>query len=124
MKHPFANDLHAIAYQAFKNLYPKTRLDLIQWSNQIEGGFDGEVRIAEGGFTCINISPDITMTDSINVLLSQLTTVAAGTDDQSAEAWHTTAEALAEEFDRLFNEEYGLPFVYVTQPGGTDEQQE
>lgn len=112
MKHPFTNDLHAIAYQAFRNLYPNKHLDLVQWCNQIEGGFDGEVQILEGGFTIINISPDITMSDSLNVFLGQLTTVAAGTDDQTTEVWHKTAQTIADEFDRIFQENFGLPFVY------------
>ena len=102
---PFVNDMFALVFQAFKNLYPRKKCKC-QWVPKItdENGRDvyGSTEyLVEERIFLVEISATLSVMNAVEVLAHELAHVAAGPDAEHGKEWEDAFDAIFEEYERL-----------------------
>ena len=101
MESPFINDMFAMVYKAFKNLYPDKEAEC-QWQPIIPKN-----EHADDGSIYVDISANLRVVDAVETLAHELAHVAVGAREAHGEAWEKAFDAIHNEFDRIGNEMFG-----------------
>ena len=108
MTSPFENDMFAMVYQAFKNLYPDKEPHC-EWVSSFEKSEDGLERLgmttfAEDGEIYVEICGSIKVTDAVEIFAHELAHVAVGGDKGHEEEWEEAFDRIFDEYNRIGNE--------------------
>ena len=122
---PFSNDMFAMVYEAFKNLYPEKN-PLIQWTGDSMTADDGKnilglTSYGENGEIFVDISAYLTVADAVEILVHELAHVAVGADVEShGKEWEAAFDAIHAEFIRIGDEKFGEGGESVNVMSGKD----
>ena len=105
---PFENDIFALIWQAFKNLYPDKECKCF-WEPQIredESGNEvfGLTDFGEDGSVTVFVRPDLEVSVAGEILAHELAHVAVGVDHEHDEAWKNAFEAIFKEYNKIGDE--------------------
>lgn len=111
MENPFVNDPFSLVYQAFKNLYPDKACDSY-WEPRIRDSEKGEkayglTDFGEDDSVAVFVSPEIRVTDAIEVFAHELAHVAVGVEHDHDEVWEAAFDAIFQEYNRIGEELFG-----------------
>lgn len=109
---PFANDIFAFIWQAFKNLYPDKECDCF-WEPQIredENGNEvfGLTDFGDDGYVVVFVRPDLKVADAGEILAHELAHVAVGVEHEHDEEWEKAFDNIFEEYNRIGNEMFDV----------------
>ena len=112
MDKPFANDMFAMVYQAFRNLYnEKDKNLIIYWSDEPMKDDNGNEVFGSTTFTntyvYVEISSDLKVSDSVEILAHELAHVAVGSNAEHSEEWEKAFDAIFTEYNRIGDEMFG-----------------
>ena len=111
MESPFKNDPFAIAYQAFKNLYPDKDCEIIWQPEEMKddkgNGYVGMTNFSDDGEITVEVSVFMKIGDAVETLAHELAHVAVGASEEHGEEWEKAFDAIHAEYDRIGNEMYG-----------------
>ena len=105
METPFANDMFALIWEAFKKLYPGKECECM-WAPKIRDSENGEpvygvTTFEDGGKVYIDILASVSVVDAVEVFAHELAHVAVGiTADHGAE-WANAFDAIFEEYNKM-----------------------
>ena len=102
---PFVNDIFALIWQAFKNLYPDKECECF-WEPQIREAENGNevfglTDFGEDGSVVVFVRPDLEVAIAGEILAHELAHVAVGVDHEHDEAWENAFEAIFQEYNRI-----------------------
>lgn len=108
-KHPFINDPFAVAYTAFKNLWPDKDCE-IEWEKDLkdENGETvyGVTVFGDDGGIYVAVSANLTVGDAIEVLAHELAHVAVyPVCDDHGKEWERAFDDIWREYIRINGEE-------------------
>lgn len=109
LPNPFRNDVFALAWKAFKNLYPDKDC-VCKWADEIEPDENGSERYGatvfyDDGSVDVIVSTKLSVADAVEVFTHELAHVADGKDNEPhEESWEKHFDAIFEEYDRICNE--------------------
>ena len=90
---PFENDIFALIWKAFKNLYPDKKCKCF-WEPQIREDESGNE---------VFVRPDLNVSDAGEILAHELAHVAVGVAHEHDEAWENAFEAIFQEYNKIGN---------------------
>lgn len=99
---PFQNDVFAIVWIAFKNLYPDKHCE-VYWETDIcdsEGGY-GLTDFGDDGIVSVFVSADLRIQDAAEILAHELAHVAVGCDADHGPEWENAFDAIHAEYNRI-----------------------
>ncbi len=119
METPFKNDIFALIWKSFKNLYPKKECECL-WETYIREDENGQevfglTDFGDDGSVVVFVRADLRVTDAGEILAHELARVAVGVDHDHDEAWEEAFEAIFNEYHRIGNEIFG---DFETDEGG------
>lgn len=115
MKTPFENDPFAMVHQAFQNLYPGKECRAF-WEPDIRPQEDGDevyglTDFGDDGTIMVFVTPNMKVTDAVEILAHELAHVAVGADHDHDEVWGSAFDAIFQEYNRIGDEMYGKEAV-------------
>ena len=107
MSTPFENDIFALIWQAFKNLYPDKECKCF-WEPRIhEDEHGGEVfgftDFGEDGSVAVFVRPDLDVSTAGEILAHELAHVAVGIEHDHDETWENAFDAIFQEYNKIGN---------------------
>ena len=104
---PFENDIFALIWKAFKNLYPDKECKCF-WEPQIredESGNEvfGLTDFGDDGSVEVFVRPDLNVSDAGEVLAHELAHVAVGSEHDHDETWENAFDAIFQEYNKIGN---------------------
>ena len=105
MQTPFANDMFAMIYKAFRDLYPDKDCKC-QWVCQIgsddeDEAFGETIFEEETGEVYVNVKATLTVADAAEVFAHELAHVAVGKDTQGhGKEWQDAFDAINERYEK------------------------
>lgn len=107
MTTPFINDMFALVFEAFSNLYPDKRCKC-QWVSDLGKNDQGEELLGlttfyDDGDIDVEISGKLTVVDAIEILAHELAHVAVGQDKGHGPEWEEAFDLIYNEYNRLGN---------------------
>lgn len=110
MKSPFGNDIFALIYQAFKNLYPDKECSCF-WNPDLQDAADdknetvyGLTQWEDNGDILVFVSPTLPVCDCAEILSHELAHVAVGKEHDHDEVWEKAFDDIFNEYNRLGEE--------------------
>ena len=117
MNSPFKNDMFALVWKAFKNLYPNKDC-VCMWADEIEPAPDGKQGYAttvfcDDGEIQVTVDAKLPVVNAVEVFTHELAHVAVGIigdgSDQSertyhGKEWEDAFDAIFKEYDRICDE--------------------
>lgn len=105
LKTPFQNDVFAIVWIAFKNLYPDKNC-VCYWETEIRESEDGRkpyglTDFGDDGIVTVFVSADLGVRDAAEILAHELAHVAVGVDVDHGQEWEDAFCAIHEEYNRI-----------------------
>jgi hypothetical protein len=105
MQSPFKNDMFAMVYQAFHNLWPEKECEIF-WEPNIREDEDGRkpyglTDFAPDGTVWVFDTPDMNVRDAVEILAHELAHVAVGVDVDHGKEWEDAFEAIFQEYNRI-----------------------
>ena len=102
---PFANDIFALIWKAFKNLYPDKECECF-WEPQIredENGNEvfGLTDFGDDGSVVVFVRPDLEVSVAGEILAHELAHVAVGVEHEHDEAWENAFDAIFQEYNKI-----------------------
>lgn len=115
MKTPFKNDIFALIWQAFKNLYPNKDCECF-WEPNIRDEGDGTEALgltdfSEDGIT-VFVKTSLSIENAAEIFAHELAHVAVGLEHDHDEVWEKSFDDIFEEYNRIGDEMF---------PGHTEE---
>ena len=112
MKTPFENDIFAMIWEAFKNLYPEKDCKCC-WDTEIRDDEEGTecfglTDFAEDGSVCIFIKPTLPVCDCAEIFAHELAHVAVGVEHDHNVEWEKAFDKIFEEYNRIGNEMFDI----------------
>lgn len=109
---PFVNDMFAMVYQAFRNLYgEKDRNLIVYWSGEPMKDDNGNEAFGSTTFTdtyvYVEVSSDLKVSDAVEILAHELAHVAVGSNAEHGEGWEKAFEAIFNEYNRIGDKMFG-----------------
>ena len=110
MESPFENDIFALIWQAFKNLYPEKECRCL-WEPNIRDAEDGMecwgvTDFGEDGTVMVFVKPTMHVTDAAEILAHELAHVAVGLGHDHDESWEQAFDDIFNEYNRIGDELY------------------
>ena len=111
-KTPFVNDMFALVWMAFKNLYPDKECRCV-WVPKLEKDEDGGQPIGvttfyDEGYAFVEIVATITVADAVEIFAHELAHVAAGNNAGHGKAWEEAFDKIFAEYNRIGYEMYNV----------------
>ena len=111
METPFKNDIFALIWKAFKNIYPEKECECF-WEPGIresENGSEvfGLTDFGEDGTVVVFVRPDMRVADAGEILAHELAHVAVGVEHDHDAIWEEAFAAIFEEYNKIGNEMFG-----------------
>ena len=105
---PFANDIFALIWKAFKNLYPDKECECF-WEPKIredENGNEvfGLTDFGDDGSVVVFVRPDLKVADAGEIFAHELAHVAVGVEHEHDEVWENAFEAIFQEYNKIGDE--------------------
>ena len=102
---PFQNDVFAIVWIAFKNLYPDKQCECF-WETDIRESEDGRTPygltdFGDDGSVAVFVSADLRIQNAAEILAHELANVAVGCDADHAPEWEAAFDAIHAEYNRI-----------------------
>ena len=102
---PFAFDPFAIAWTAFKRLYP-TKNPIVYWHEEYpetegEEPVYGFTEFLDNGEIYVCVSSQLKVIDAVEVLCHELAHVAAGLEDEHGSEWENVFDAIHNEYNMV-----------------------
>lgn len=102
---PFENDIFALIWQAFKNLYPDKECKCF-WEPRIHEDEHGDevfgfTDFGDDGSVVVFVRPDLEVSDAGEIFAHELAHVAVGVDHEHDEAWENAFDAIFQEYNRI-----------------------
>ena len=109
MKTPFNNDIFALIWEAFKNLYPDKEC-ICYWEPRISDAEDGKecfglTDFGEDG-VYVFVKPTLPVADAAEVFAHELAHVAVGIEHDHDQAWEEAFDAIFQEYNRIGDERF------------------
>ncbi len=109
-KTPFVNDMFALVWMAFKNLYPEKEC-MCEWVPKLDKDEDGEqllgvTTFCDDGDVFVEIAATITVADAVETFAHELAHVAAGDSAGHGKAWEEAYDKIFDEYNRIGYEMY------------------
>lgn len=107
MNTPFQNDMFAIVWKAFRNLFPD-KFCICEWVEEIRESEDGNeiyglTEFDDDGSVWVFVKATIPVKDAVEILAHELAHVAVGMSENHSERWENAFEAIRCEYNRLMN---------------------
>jgi hypothetical protein len=111
MKTPFKNDIFALIWKAFKNLYPDKDCECY-WQPNIRDEEDGTpvyglTDFGEDGTIAIFVTPSLSVADAAEIFAHELAHCAVGIAHEHDEEWEKSFDDIFNEYNRIGDEEFG-----------------
>ena len=111
MDTPFKNDVFALIWRAFKNLYPEKECECF-WEPGIRDDEKGNevfglTDFGEDGSVVVFVRPDMKVADAGEVLAHELAHVAVGVEHDHDSAWEEAFNAILTEYNKIGDELFG-----------------
>ncbi len=108
MKTPFKNDMFALIWQAFKNLYPGKECECF-WEPRIREDENGNnvfglTDFGEDGSVVVFVRPDLEVAVAGEILAHELAHVAVGVEHDHDTAWEEAFDAIFTEYNKIGDE--------------------
>lgn len=108
MKTPFKNDIFALIWQAFKNLYPDKECECF-WEPNIRDDKDGNeafgmTDFAGDGTVTVFVRTSLSISDAATIFAHELAHVAVGFEHGHNEVWKKAFDDIFDEYNRIGNE--------------------
>lgn len=105
METPFLNDMFALVYQSFHNLWPDKKCS-IWWEPEIRQTEDGKAPMGltdfgDDGTIAVFVSPDIPVRHAVEILAHELAHVAVGVDADHGSEWEKAFDAIFDEYNKV-----------------------
>lgn len=102
---PFQNDMFAMVWGAFKNLYPDKDCE-IYWEPQIRDEEDGKpvyglTDFVDDGSVAVFVKPSLEVANAVEILAHELAHVAVGVEHDHDEVWQEAFDKIFEEYNRI-----------------------
>ena len=102
---PFLNDIFALIWQAFKNLYPNKDCECY-WEPNIRDSDDGKpvyglTDFGDDGIVSVFVTTAIPLVDAAEIFAHELSHVAVGVEHDHDEAWEKAFDDIFSEYNRL-----------------------
>jgi hypothetical protein len=112
MKTPFKNDIFALIWQAFKNLYHDKECECF-WEPNIRDEEDGTevlglTDFGEDGSVSVFVKPDLKVADAAEILAHELAHVAVGIEHEHDEEWEKAFDDIFDEYNKIGDELFGF----------------
>lgn len=119
---PFQNDMFAIVWQAFKNLYPDKDCQ-VYWEPQIRGEEDGEpvyglTDFGDDGTVYVFVKPSLEVADAVEILAHELAHVAVGIEHDHDEVWQEAFDKIFDEYNRIGEQMFPAGECAMDDPDG------
>ena len=111
MKTPFKNDIFALIWKAFKNLYPDKDCECY-WQPNIRDEEDGTpvyglTDFGEDGSVVVFVGTSLPVVDSAEIFAHELAHVAVGVEHEHDGEWEKAFDDIFNEYNRIGDEEFG-----------------
>ena len=111
METPFKNDMFALIWMAFKNLYPEKECECF-WEPAIredENGNEvfGLTDFGDDGTVVVFVRPDLEVAVAGEILAHELAHVAVGVEHEHDAVWEEAFAAIFAEYNRIGDEMFG-----------------
>lgn len=108
MNTPFKNDIFALIWRAFKNLYPDKDCECY-WEPDIQDADDGskvygETYWGEDGAVDVFVGTGLPIADSAEIFAHELAHVAVGAEHDHDEEWEKAFDDIFNEYNRIGDE--------------------
>lgn len=108
MKTPFNNDIFAMIWIAFKNLYPDKDCECF-WQPDIRDNSDGDeclglTDFGDDGKITVFVKTNLKIEDAAEIFAHELAHVAVGIEHDHDEVWERAFDAIFEEYNRIGDE--------------------
>lgn len=108
MKTPFKNDIFAMIWQAFKNLYPDKDCECF-WEPEILDTEKGETAygltdFGDDGVVTVFVKPSLSVTDAAEIFAHELAHVAVGLEHDHDSVWEKSFDDIFVEYNRIGDE--------------------
>ena len=112
METPFINDMFALVWKAFKNLYPDKDCKC-QWVPELEKSEDGAevfgvTTFTDDGEVFVDIVASLSVADAVEVFAHELAHVAVGEGEKHGKVWEEAFDKIFNEYNRIGDEEFDV----------------
>lgn len=119
---PFQNDMFAIVWQAFKNLYPDKDCQ-VYWEPQIRDEEDGKpvyglTDFEDDGTVSVFVKPSLEAADAVEILAHELAHVAVGIEHDHDEVWQKVFDKIFDEYNRIGEQMFPAGECAMDDPDG------
>lgn len=119
---PFQNDMFAIVWQAFKNLYPDKDCQ-VYWEPQIRDEEDGKpvyglTDFGDDGTVSVFVKPSLEVADAVEILAYELAHVAVGIEHDHDEVWQEAFDKIFDEYNRIGEQMFPAGECAMDDPDG------
>lgn len=119
---PFQNDMFAIVWQAFKNLYPDKDCQ-VYWEPQIRDEEDGKpvyglTDFGDDGTVSVFVKPSLEVADAVEILAHELAHVAVGIEHDHDEVWQEAFDKIFDEYNRICEQMFPAGECAMDDPDG------
>ena len=105
---PFENDIFALIWNAFKNLYPNKECQCF-WQPNIRPEEDGTevyglTDFGDDGIVTVFVTPELAIQDAAEIFAHELAHVAVGVEAGHGKKWRGAFDKIFEEYNRIGDE--------------------
>ena len=105
MKTPFKNDIFALIYKAFTNLYTTDKEITCYWQPELKDDEGNEVygvtNFEDDGNITVLISGVLPVLDCAEILAHELAHIMVGVEEEHNEKWEKAFDSIQEEYMRI-----------------------